>query len=61
MSQTNENANAQLLTRDEVANILRCSKTFLYLHRDKIPRVKLGRKVLYDRSVIDELVKSFPK
>jgi len=42
-----------LLTVDEVAEILRVPRSWVYSHQDQLPTVRLGRYVRFRRSEID--------
>ena len=57
--QTNGNgiANDQiLLTVDELAEILRVPKSWIYSHQDQLPTVRLGRYVRFKRSEIESFL-----
>jgi excisionase family DNA binding protein len=45
--------NQVLLTVDEVAEILRVPRSWIYSHQDQLPTVRLGRYVRFKRSEID--------
>ncbi len=49
---------SELLTVDEVANILKLSKNAVYvlIHRRQIPVVKIGRRVRFSASEIEEWI-----
>jgi len=46
-------ANGILLTADEVAQILRVPKSWVYSHLRELPVIRLGRYVRFKRSEID--------
>ena len=46
-------ADSVLLTVDEVAEILRVPKSWVYSHQDQLPTVRLGRYVRFRRSEIE--------
>jgi excisionase family DNA binding protein len=48
--------NQVLLTVDEVAEILRVPRSWIYSHQDQLPTVRLGRYVRFKRSEIDLFV-----
>jgi excisionase family DNA binding protein len=48
--------NEVLLTVDEVAEILRVPRSWIYSHQDQLPTVRLGRYVRFKRSEIDLFV-----
>lgn len=52
--------NQQLLTRKEAAEFLRVSKAFLdmWTVKGRIPRVKMGRKVLYRLQDLQKIVEA---
>lgn len=39
----------ELLTRDEVSKMLHCSLSYVDSHIPDLPRIKIGRKVMYDK------------
>jgi excisionase family DNA binding protein len=45
-----------LLTVDELAEILRVPKSWIYSHQDQLPTVRLGRYVRFKRSAIDSFL-----
>jgi len=45
-----------LLTVDEVAEILRVPKSWIYSHQDQLPTVRLGRYVRFRRSEIESFL-----
>ena len=45
-----------LLTAEEVAEILRVPKSWIYSHLDQLPTVRLGRYVRFKRSEIDSFL-----
>ena len=49
----------RLLTYDEAADYMRCSKVFIWKQRrdGKLKAVMAGRKVLFQRSAIDDFLK----
>jgi excisionase family DNA binding protein len=48
-----DQANGILLTADEVAQILRVPKSWVYSHLSELPVIRLGRYVRFRRSEID--------
>jgi excisionase family DNA binding protein len=48
-----DEANGILLTADEVAQILRVPKSWVYSHLSELPVIRLGRYVRFRRSEID--------
>jgi excisionase family DNA binding protein len=46
-------ADSVLLTVDEVAEILRVPRSWVYSHQDQLPTVRLGRYVRFRRSEIE--------
>jgi excisionase family DNA binding protein len=51
--ETKDQANGILLTADEVAQILRVPKSWIYSHLSELPVIRLGRYVRFRRSEID--------
>jgi excisionase family DNA binding protein len=47
---------AQLLTVDEVAGILRVSRSYVYEQKHRIGYVKLGRQVRFCRDALDRFI-----
>ncbi len=45
-----------LLTVDELAEILRVPKSWIYSHQDQLPTVRLGRYVRFKRSEIESFL-----
>lgn len=45
-----------LLTVDEMAEILRVSRSWIYSHQDQLPTVRLGRYVRFKRSEIESFL-----
>lgn len=39
----------ELLTRDEVSRMLHCSISYVDSHIPDLPRIKMGRKVMFDK------------
>ena len=51
-----DHANGILLTADEVAQILRVPKSWVYSHLSELPVIRLGRYVRFRRSKIDDFL-----
>jgi excisionase family DNA binding protein len=51
-----DTGNQALLTVDEVAEILRVPRSWIYSHQDQLPTVRLGRYVRFKRSEIELFV-----
>jgi excisionase family DNA binding protein len=47
---------AILLTADEVAQMLRVPRSWVYSHLDQLPTIRLGRYVRFKRSEIDRFI-----
>jgi len=45
-----------LLTVDELAEILRVPRSWIYSHQDQLPTVRLGRYVRFKRSEIESFL-----
>ena len=45
-----------LITVDELAEILRVPKSWIYSHQDQLPTVRLGRYVRFKRSEIESFL-----
>lgn len=45
-----------LLTAEELAEILRVPKSWIYSHQDQLPTVRLGRYVRFKRSEIESFL-----
>jgi excisionase family DNA binding protein len=52
-SAAGDSAGQVLLTADEVAQILRVPRSWVYSHLSELPAVRLGRYVRFSRSGID--------
>ncbi len=52
------NEDIDLLTRKETCQMLRISQSFLDAHIKDLPKIKLGRRVLYGRKSVLDWLKS---
>jgi excisionase family DNA binding protein len=48
--------NGNLLTADDVARILRVSKSWIYSHLSELPTIRLGRYVRFKRSDVERFL-----
>lgn len=51
-----DQANGILLTADEVAQILRVPKSWVYSHLNELPVIRLGRYVRFKRSELNDFL-----
>ncbi len=53
-----ESADGYLLTADEVAEILRVPKSWVYSHLSDLPTIRLGRYVRFRRSDVERFLEN---
>jgi excisionase family DNA binding protein len=53
-----ESADGYLLTADEVAQILRVPKSWVYSHLSDLPAIRLGRYVRFKRSNVERFLEN---
>lgn len=53
-----ESTDGYLLTADEVAEILRVPKSWVYSHLSDLPTIRLGRYVRFKRSDVEQFLEN---
>jgi len=53
-----ESADSYLLTADEVAEILRVPRSWVYSHLSDLPTIRLGRYVRFKRSDVERFLEN---
>ena len=53
-----ESADGYLLTADEVAEILRVPRSWVYSHLSELPVIRLGRYVRFKRSEVERFLEN---